>query len=117
MASYSRPTLLYLAEKFNATLIGLSALAVHPPFLIEGVAIQQATEADIVEIMAMLTAKGDWFQHLNNIIGGSSVLRMEPQPRTLMSIKTPFDPRSYLIEAQRADQRRAYVLRITYGVY
>jgi hypothetical protein len=49
-----------LAEKFNATLIGLSALAVHPPFLIEGVAIQQATAADIVEIMATLTAKGDW---------------------------------------------------------
>ena len=41
-----------LAEKFNATLIGLSAFAIHPPFLIEGVAIQQATPADIVEIMA-----------------------------------------------------------------
>ena len=24
-----------LAEKFNATLIGLSAFAIHPPFLIE----------------------------------------------------------------------------------
>jgi hypothetical protein len=53
-----------LAEKFNATLIGLSALAVHPPFLIEGVAIQQATAADIVEIMATLTAKGDWFRNI-----------------------------------------------------
>jgi hypothetical protein len=52
------------AEKFNATLIGLSALAVHPPFLIEGVAIQQATAADIVEIMATLTAKGDWFRNI-----------------------------------------------------
>ncbi len=53
-----------LAEKFNATLIGLSALAIHPPFLIEGVAIQQATPADIVEIMATLTAKGDWFRKI-----------------------------------------------------
>jgi nucleotide-binding universal stress UspA family protein len=53
-----------LAEKFNATLIGLSALAIHPPFLIEGVAIQQATAADIVEIMATLTAKGDWFRNI-----------------------------------------------------
>jgi hypothetical protein len=52
----------------------LSALAVHPPYLIEGVSIQQAIAADIVEIMATLTAKSDWFQHLNNIIGGSSVL-------------------------------------------
>ena len=25
-----------LADKFNATLIGLSALAIHPPFLFEG---------------------------------------------------------------------------------
>ena len=53
-----------LAEKFNATLIGLSALAIHPPFLIEGVSIQQATAADIVEIMSMLTAKGDWFSKI-----------------------------------------------------
>ena len=53
-----------LAEKFNATLIGLSALAIHPPFLIEGIAIQQATAADIVEIMATLTAKGDWFRNI-----------------------------------------------------
>jgi nucleotide-binding universal stress UspA family protein len=53
-----------LAEKFTATLIGLSALAVHPPFLIEGVAIQQATAADIVEIMATLTAKGDWLRNI-----------------------------------------------------
>jgi nucleotide-binding universal stress UspA family protein len=53
-----------LAKKFNAMLIGLSALAIHPPFLIEGVAIQQATPADIVEIMARLTAKGDWFRKI-----------------------------------------------------
>jgi nucleotide-binding universal stress UspA family protein len=53
-----------LAEKFNATLIGLSALAIHPPFLIEGVSIQQATAADIVEITNMLTAKGDWFRNI-----------------------------------------------------
>ena len=53
-----------LAEKFNATLIGLSALAIHPPFLFEGAVIQQATAADIVEIMATLTAKGDWFRNI-----------------------------------------------------
>ena len=53
-----------LAEKFNSTLFGLSALAIHPPFLIGGVAIQQATPADIVEIMATLTANGDWFRKI-----------------------------------------------------
>jgi nucleotide-binding universal stress UspA family protein len=53
-----------LAEKFNATLIGLSALAIHPPFLVEGVTIPQATAADIVEIMSLLTAKGNWFRNI-----------------------------------------------------
>jgi hypothetical protein len=53
-----------LAEKFNATQIGLSALAIHPPFLIEGVTIQQATAADIIEIMGMLTTKGNWFRDI-----------------------------------------------------
>ena len=53
-----------LADKFHAALIGLSALAIHPPFLVEGVAIQQATPADIVETMTALTAKGDWFRGL-----------------------------------------------------
>ena len=30
-----------LADKLNATLIGLSALAIHPPLLFEGAVIQQ----------------------------------------------------------------------------
>jgi nucleotide-binding universal stress UspA family protein len=65
-----------LADKFNATLIGLSALAVHPPFLVEGVAIQQASPADIVEIMSTLTAKGDWFRS----VAGLDHQRLEWRP-------------------------------------
>jgi hypothetical protein len=39
-----------LADKFNATLIGLSALA--PPLLGEGVVFQEMTESDIKEMRA-----------------------------------------------------------------
>jgi nucleotide-binding universal stress UspA family protein len=53
-----------LAGKFNATLIGLSALPIHPPFLIESVVIWQATAADVEEMMATLAAKGDWFRSI-----------------------------------------------------
>jgi nucleotide-binding universal stress UspA family protein len=65
-----------LADKFNATLIGLSAHAIHPPFLVEGVSIQQASAADIVDIMAALTAKGDWFRS----IAGADHHRLEWRP-------------------------------------
>lgn len=53
-----------LADKFGATLIGMSALALHPPFLVESVVIQQATAADVEETMAALSAKEDWFRNL-----------------------------------------------------
>ena len=53
-----------LFAKFNATLIGLSALAIHPPFLFEGAIIQQATEADIKAIVSILDAKENWFRSI-----------------------------------------------------
>jgi len=49
-----------LADKFNATLIGLSAI----PIPIEGVAIWQATAADIEELTAARAAKEDWFRNI-----------------------------------------------------
>jgi nucleotide-binding universal stress UspA family protein len=51
-----------LADKFNASLIGLSALAIPPPYLFEGAIIAQPTEIDIGQIVARLDAKGDWFR-------------------------------------------------------
>ena len=53
-----------LADRFNATLIGLSALAIPPPFLFEGAIIQQAPEADIGQIMARLNAREEWFRRV-----------------------------------------------------
>jgi nucleotide-binding universal stress UspA family protein len=52
-----------LADKFNATLIGLSATPIHPPFLIESVVIWQASPSDIAELTAAHTAKEEWFRN------------------------------------------------------
>ena len=52
-----------LAGKFNATLIGVSALGIRPPFAAEGVVIdEKLTEAEIKQIRANLADKGNWFR-------------------------------------------------------
>ena len=52
-----------LADKFSAKLIGLSALAVIPPFVAEGVVIiDNATEVDIALMEAKLGEAGDKFR-------------------------------------------------------
>lgn len=53
-----------LADRFNATLIGLSALEVRPQFVTDGVVLAEAVEADIKEKRARLAAKGIWFRSL-----------------------------------------------------
>ena len=51
-----------LADKFSAKLIGLSALAIMPPFVAEGVVIvDNATEFDIAQMKATLADAGDKF--------------------------------------------------------
>jgi nucleotide-binding universal stress UspA family protein len=51
-----------LAKKFGAALIGFSARAVPPPFVAEGVIIEEATEADIEQMRATLAKRGEWFR-------------------------------------------------------
>lgn len=51
-----------LAGKFDAALIGVSARAVSPPFVAEGVIIEETTEADIRQMRAALAKRGDWFR-------------------------------------------------------
>jgi nucleotide-binding universal stress UspA family protein len=41
-----------LADRFGATLIGASALAIRPPFIAEGVVIEEVTEADLRKRLA-----------------------------------------------------------------
>ena len=62
-----------LADKFSATLTGVSAIPIHPPFLIESVVIWQATPSDIMELTAALSAKEDWFRN----IAGSDDRKLE----------------------------------------
>lgn len=52
-----------LADRFSSRLVGLSALAVIPPFVAEGVVIvDNATEADIALMEAKLGQAGDQFR-------------------------------------------------------
>jgi nucleotide-binding universal stress UspA family protein len=51
-----------LARKLDAALIGFSARAVPPPFVAEGVIIEEATEADIKQMQTALAKRGDWFR-------------------------------------------------------
>lgn len=51
-----------LAAKFDAALIGFSARAVPPPFVAEGVIIEEYTTADIEQMHKALAKQGDWFR-------------------------------------------------------
>jgi nucleotide-binding universal stress UspA family protein len=53
-----------LSARFDAALIGFSGRAVPPPFVAEGVVIEEATEADIARLKAALAAKGAWFRDI-----------------------------------------------------
>jgi len=50
-----------LADKFNATLIGLSALAIRPAFMAEGVVVQDLMQSDIKEMRGKLAGRVSWF--------------------------------------------------------
>jgi nucleotide-binding universal stress UspA family protein len=53
-----------LADKFNAMLIGLSALAIRPPPVADVVIPEEIIEADIKEMRAKLAQKGSWFRDI-----------------------------------------------------
>jgi nucleotide-binding universal stress UspA family protein len=56
-----------LADRFNAVLIGLSARAMPPPVVADGMVIDEPTDVDIGLIGAKLADKGKWF---TGIAGG-----------------------------------------------
>jgi nucleotide-binding universal stress UspA family protein len=65
-----------LADKFNATLIGMSAIAFRPPLTVEGVAVPGVTEAEIQQATARLARKGTWFRS----IAGADRRKLEWRP-------------------------------------
>ncbi|TGN89008.1 universal stress protein [Bradyrhizobium yuanmingense] len=51
-----------VARTFGAAVLGVSAVAVEPPFAAEGVVIEQTTQEDIKRLEATLSAKEAWFK-------------------------------------------------------
>jgi hypothetical protein len=51
-----------VADKFNATLIGMSALAIRPAFVANGAVIEDLMQSDIKEMRGKLAERGIWFR-------------------------------------------------------
>jgi nucleotide-binding universal stress UspA family protein len=51
-----------LADKFNAALIGISALAVRPVLVSDGMVYEDLMQSDVSELKATLAATGVWFR-------------------------------------------------------
>jgi nucleotide-binding universal stress UspA family protein len=51
-----------VATRFDASIIGVSAFAIEPPFVAEGVVIAETTEADVERMQAEVAAKEQWFR-------------------------------------------------------
>lgn len=53
-----------IAGEFGASILGISAVAIEPPFVAEGVIIEQTTAEDLERIRAALSAKEAWFRKI-----------------------------------------------------
>jgi hypothetical protein len=51
-----------VADKFNATLIGMAALAIRPAFVADGGVVQDLMQSDIKEMRGKLAERGSWFR-------------------------------------------------------
>lgn len=51
-----------VANKFEASIIGVSAWAMPPPVVAEGVVVEAVTPDDVKRMKTMLAAKQDWFR-------------------------------------------------------
>lgn len=51
-----------VADRFGASLIGVSAFAIEPPFVAEGVIIEETTRDDLKRMKSALTDKEQWFR-------------------------------------------------------
>ena len=69
-----------LSDQFNAKLIGLSALAIPPPVVADGMVMADATEVDIQLMRANLADKGNWFR----AVAGAA--RRQPEWRPVLSL-------------------------------
>ncbi len=58
-----------IASSFEASLLGVSAIATEPPVVAEGVVIAQTTAGDIERIRGNLSAKEEWFRRIVRLPG------------------------------------------------
>lgn len=58
-----------VARRFGGAIIGVSAFAVEPPFVAEGVIIQETSKEDLKRLKADLAAKEDWFRKIVTLPG------------------------------------------------
>jgi hypothetical protein len=62
-----------IATKFKASVIGISAFAVEPDFVAEGVIIQETTPADLKRMKTELAEKERWFRDVVGLPAESGV--------------------------------------------
>jgi nucleotide-binding universal stress UspA family protein len=58
-----------IASAFGASILGVSAVAIEPPFVAEGVIIEQTTQEDLKRIRATLSGKEAWFRRIVHLPG------------------------------------------------
>lgn len=56
-----------IAKRFDGSVIGVSAFAVEPPFVAEGVIIEETSEQELKRMKMALAAKGEWFRKVVNM--------------------------------------------------
>lgn len=80
-----------IASGFDASLVGISAIAVEPPFVAEGVIIEQTTPEDLERLRATLSAKEAWFRRIVRL------------PREKVEWRSAIEfPTEFLVEQARA---------------
>jgi len=108
----------HLAGKFNAALIGMSALAIQAPLVADGVLVADASPADVKDKLA---DKGNWFRSVAGAIhrnvewrpvlgvpteavareSGSADLIIIGQHKTLRDVYTGLDPGGVILRVGR----------------
>ena len=56
-----------IAKRFDGSVIGVSAFAVEPAFVAEGVIIKETSEQELKRMKMALAAKGEWFKKVVNM--------------------------------------------------
>jgi nucleotide-binding universal stress UspA family protein len=56
-----------IAKRFDSSVIGVSAFAVEPPVVAEGIIVEKTSEDELRRMKASLAAKGEWFRKILSV--------------------------------------------------